>query len=178
MGLPKETGVAPTAPLSFHCSASASVPPLSRTESFDLPGRVGTAQPASGVAWQSSAHEASQPSPDVALPSSHCSAEVMMSLPHAVTVQFASQPSPEMASPSSQASPAVTTAFPHAVAVQAPPHPSPSTRLPSSHCSQPSVTVPSSHAAVVQSAPNAPGGLATPGGASVKSRVTRLAGSL
>ena len=47
----------------------------------------------------------SQPSPLVALPSSHCSPAVTMPLPHPVGVQFESQPSPSMRLPSSQLSP-------------------------------------------------------------------------
>src|SRR5437868_537407 len=54
----------------------------------------------------------SQPSPLIALPSSHCSPRSTMPLPQVGSVQFASQPSPLIALPSSHCSPASTMLFP------------------------------------------------------------------
>lgn len=77
----------------------------------------------------------SQPSPGARLPSSHCSPDVTIPLPHDVGVQLASQPSPLFGLASSHISAPATMPLPQLVNVQFESQPSPLSRLPSSHCS-------------------------------------------
>jgi hypothetical protein len=70
-------------------------------------------------------HTTEQPSPAVALPSSHVSAPTVSPLPHRVVVQFASPPSSDVVLPSSHSSSGETAPLPHAVGRQLASQPSP-----------------------------------------------------
>src|SRR5262245_3946007 len=91
--------------------------------------------------WHGSMRQlASQPSPLVVLPSSHCSFGSTEPSPQICSsTHVLEQPSPLTVLPSSQASPTSTTWLPHCSNRHAGEQPSPPTVLPSSHCSIPSV---------------------------------------